>query len=204
MILYEKDFLPVFINDDNIEYTYYPCEGVIAVGEIKSTLNAESMKDSLLKLEKIKTMKRNYVDNHIFKYYLFNATVYGDDSEIFDPEKKCFDNIFTFIFCKDNVMSVDTQLELLIEKYRQNMMLGVDRIYSLNKMVISKAYLSQEEDLFFSNKGCNSYCSIKDENEPFNVLIDQLSLFIRNGRTQQFKLRNYYKLNEMHIDKIVK
>ena len=98
-------------------------------------------------------------------------------------------------------MSVDTQLKLLIEKYRQNMVLGVDRIYSLNKMVISKVNLSQEGDLFFSNKGCDNYCSIKDENEPFNVLIDQLSFFVREGRTQQFDLRDYYKLNELHIEK---
>ena len=202
-ILYEKDLIPVFINNENAEYSYYPCEGVIAVGEIKSTLNKESMNDSLFKLEKIKMMKRHYVDNHDFRHYLFNGTIVGDDSGIFDPENKCFDNIFTFIFCKDNVMDIDTQLKMLIEKYRQNMMLGVNRVYSLNKQVISKVYLSIDEKTFFSNKKCNGYCSIKNENEPFNMLIDELSLFVKDGRTQQFNLRDYYKLNEMHIDKYV-
>lgn len=203
-ILYEKDFVPVFINNDNTEYSYYPCEGVIAVGEIKSTLNSESMKDSLLKLEKIKMMKRHCEDKHDFRHYLFNGTIVGADSEVFDPENKCFDNIFTFIFCRDNVMSVDTQLKVLFGKYRDNMVLGVDRVYSLNKQIISKFYLGNEGNSIFSDKKCNGYCSLKDENEPFNVLIDQLLLFIKYGRTQQFNLRNYYKLNEMHIDKYVK
>lgn len=203
-ILYEKNLIPIFISNDNDEYSYYPCEGVIAVGEIKSTLNKESLNDSLSKLEKLKTMKRHYNDNHNFRHFLLGPTMYGDDSEIFDPENKCFDNIFTFIFCRDNVMSVDTQLNILINGYRENMMLGVNRIYSLNKQIISKAYLGQEENLLFSNKGCNSYCSIKDENAPFNMLIDNLSCFVKYGRTQQFNLNYYYKLNEMHIDKYVK
>ena len=203
-VLYERDFIPIFINNDNAEYSYYPCEGVIAVGEIKSTLNSESMKDSLLKLEKIKMMKRHYEDKHDCRYYLSNVTIEGTDREVFDPENKSFDNIFTFIFCKDNVMSVDTQLSVLFDKYRNNMALGVDRVYSLNKQIISKIYLGNEGNSIFSEKKCNGYCSIRDENEPFNVLIDQLSFFVRKGRTQQFNLRNYYKLNEMHIDKIAK
>lgn len=183
LILYEKNIIPVFVSDDNEEYAYYPCEGVIAVGEIKSILNKAEFESSLVKLERIKKMKRRYIDNHDFRHFLFSGTMVGADSEIFDPANKCFDNIFTFIFCRDNVMSVDTQLNILINGYRENMMLGVNRIYSLNKQIISKAYLGQEENLLFSNKGCNSYCSIKDENEPFNMLIDNLSCFVKYGRT---------------------
>lgn len=203
LILYEKNLIPVFVRNDNTEYSYYPCEGVISVGEIKSTLNNEEFNSSLLKLERIKRMKRYYTDNHDFKPYLYSGTFVGADSEVFDPENKCFDNIFTFIFCRDNVLAVETQLEMLISRYRQRMMLGVNRIYSLNKQIISKAYLSNEGNYLFSDKKCNGYCAIIDENEPFNMLIDNLSIFVKKGRTQQFNLNNYYKLNEMHIDKCV-
>lgn len=203
LILYEKNLIPVFVRDDNIEYSYYPCEGVIAVGEIKSTLNKEEFNSALLKLEKIKQMKRYYADNHVFRPYLFSGEIYGADSEAFDSENKCFDNIFTCIFCRENTMAIETQLEMLISRYRQNMMLGVDRIYSLNKQAISKVYLSEEVCSWFVNKKYNGYCSIKDENESFNMLIDNLSNFVKNGRTQQFNLNSYYKLNEMHIEKCV-
>lgn len=59
IIIYEKDYIPVFVQDENIEYSYYPCEGVIAVGEIKSTLNNEQLADSVNKLKKIKNMLRS-------------------------------------------------------------------------------------------------------------------------------------------------
>lgn len=203
LILYEKNLIPVFVRNDNSEYSYFPCEGVIAVGEIKSTLNTEEFSSSLKKLEKIKIMKRYYTDSLDFKHYLFNGTVHGADSEAFEPENKCFDNIFTFIFCRDNSIAIDTQLEMLISMYRQNMMIGVNRIYSLNKQIISKVYLSIEGSSLFSIKKCNGYCSLKNENEPFNLLIDDLSTFVKSGRTQQFNLKNYYKLNDMHIDKYV-
>jgi hypothetical protein len=40
-IIFEKNLCPVFSINDNPDTTYYSCEGVIAVGEIKSTLNNE-------------------------------------------------------------------------------------------------------------------------------------------------------------------
>lgn len=44
IILYEKNLIPVFVRNENIEYSYFPCEGVIAVGEIKSTLTIDELK----------------------------------------------------------------------------------------------------------------------------------------------------------------
>ena len=41
VILYEKDFCPVYSINRDSSTTYYPCEGVIAVGEIKSKISSE-------------------------------------------------------------------------------------------------------------------------------------------------------------------
>ena len=35
VVLYERDICPVFSVNNTPETTYYPCEGVIAVGEVK-------------------------------------------------------------------------------------------------------------------------------------------------------------------------
>ena len=45
VVLYEKDICPVFSVNNTPDTTYYPCEGVIAVGEIKSTLDKQRLGD---------------------------------------------------------------------------------------------------------------------------------------------------------------
>ena len=58
VVLYEKDICPVFSVNDTPETTYYPCEGVIAVGEIKSSLDRQSLKDAFKKIASVKRLKR--------------------------------------------------------------------------------------------------------------------------------------------------
>lgn len=99
IILYEKDYIPVFVYDGNEDYGYYPCEGVIAVGEIKSTLNQKEFNDSLEKLEKIKELKRFSNDNSLIRHY-FTKFQIGLVGPTFDPKNKMCDSIFTFIFAK--------------------------------------------------------------------------------------------------------
>ena len=45
IVIYEKEFCPVFCVNDNPESSYFPCEGVIAVGEVKSSLNGDELDD---------------------------------------------------------------------------------------------------------------------------------------------------------------
>ena len=61
VILYERDTCPVFrVNYDDPKASYYPCEGVIAVGEIKSTIGKEKLRDSFEKIASVKSLRRNY------------------------------------------------------------------------------------------------------------------------------------------------
>lgn len=63
VILYERDICPVFSINGTPETTYYPCEGVIAVGEVKSSLDRDSLEDSFAKISSVKRLRR-YVVNH--------------------------------------------------------------------------------------------------------------------------------------------
>ena len=201
LIIYEKELIPVFVRDFNEDYSFFPCEGVIAVGEIKSTLNMNELEGAIEKLEKIKHLKRCFVDNHSFRHYLQALSIYGTDCEVFDPENKSFDSIFTFIFCKNNVVNEDTILSLLIERYGNMMENGVDRIYSINKPTISKAYINTNIRTLFSEEKSNSYSVLKTETLPFELLIDELSLFVKRGRTQLFDMKNYFKTKDIYIEK---
>ena len=61
IILYERDICPVFSINKTPQTTYYPCEGVIAVGEIKSSLDYDSLKDAFEKVASAKQARRYMV-----------------------------------------------------------------------------------------------------------------------------------------------
>ncbi len=61
VILYERDICPVFSINRTPQTTYYPCEGVIAVGEIKSSLDRHSLQDAFQKVASVKRLRRHAV-----------------------------------------------------------------------------------------------------------------------------------------------
>ena len=61
LVLYERDICPVFSINNTPDTTYYPCEGVIAVGEVKSTLDRNSLEDAFQKIASVKKLQRYQV-----------------------------------------------------------------------------------------------------------------------------------------------
>ena len=61
IVLYEKGICPVFSINNTPETTYYPCECVLAVGEVKSTLNGDALKDAFLKVNSVKGLTRQVI-----------------------------------------------------------------------------------------------------------------------------------------------
>ena len=60
IVLYERDICPVYRVNDTPEATYYPCEGVVAVGEIKAAIDGPKLNDSFEKIESVKTLRRHW------------------------------------------------------------------------------------------------------------------------------------------------
>ena len=58
VVLYERDICPVFSINETPETTYYPCEGVVAVGEVKSVLDRSSLEDAFEKIASVKRLRR--------------------------------------------------------------------------------------------------------------------------------------------------
>ena len=58
LVLYERDICPVFSINDTPGTTYYPCEGVIAVGQVKSILTKKLLEDEFKKLASVKRLQR--------------------------------------------------------------------------------------------------------------------------------------------------
>ena len=59
IVLYEKDICPVFSINDTPDTTYYPCECVVAVGEVKSALDKASLQDAFSKMSSVKRLRRH-------------------------------------------------------------------------------------------------------------------------------------------------
>lgn len=60
IVLYEKDICPIFSVNDDPQATYFPCESVIAVGEIKSSLGTKELTDAVNKIASVKKIEAVY------------------------------------------------------------------------------------------------------------------------------------------------
>ncbi|MBD8604535.1 hypothetical protein IFT80_17975 [Pseudomonas sp. CFBP 8771] len=100
VILHEKDQCPVFSFSGAPEATYIPCEGVIAVGEIKSTLGTKELRDSVLKIRSIKELRRVSPDPTRFRHFGSSMIIQGAESEAIDPISNRYDQPFCFVLCQ--------------------------------------------------------------------------------------------------------
>ncbi len=60
VVLYERDLCPVFCINNSPETTYYPCEGVMAVGEVKSAIGKSELVDAFQKIRSVKELHRDF------------------------------------------------------------------------------------------------------------------------------------------------
>lgn len=67
VVLYERDICPVFSVNDTPESTYYPCEGVIGVVEVKSSIGSTDLQDSFKKIESVRRLRRYEVHDSLSK-----------------------------------------------------------------------------------------------------------------------------------------
>ena len=58
IVLYEKHLCPVYSINEDPATTYYPCEGVIAVGEVKRRIASTDLEDTFAKITSVKKLRR--------------------------------------------------------------------------------------------------------------------------------------------------
>ena len=85
VVLFESDVCPRFSVNNDPGATYYPCEGVIAVGEIKSTLTKKEVEDSFEKIASVKSLRRRF-DGDRFDFNGRPAYTYRHYGQVRRPE----------------------------------------------------------------------------------------------------------------------
>lgn len=126
VVMYEKDFCPVYSINGDPSTTYYPCEGVIAVGEIKSRLSSEDMEDIFNKTTSVKKLRRyirsptdpssgkkGLLDTFAFRKYCTPVDMVGAKSEAYNQDVNSLDQIFGFAVAG----ALNLSHETICEKY---------------------------------------------------------------------------------------
>lgn len=195
IVIYEKNICPIYSINDTPETTYFPCEGVIAIGEIKSALNNKELKDIFAKVNSVKKLRRYTIPSKSplsdkefvsFRHY-GNLTAFDcTKEEEFNQDTKRTDQIFCFAFCGELNVKPETLLEAFAEelkKYPKNN--SVNLISILNYGLVLFMNRQQNQIRYWYGDDANSiYLTSKRENN-FQFLINRLIEVIRSYRTTQ-------------------
>lgn len=183
VILFEKDICPVFSINDTQETTYYPCEGVIAVGEIKSTLTTEELKKSFKNIASIKSCQRFYPTNEaetLYRNFGSTQTIIG--AEKFDQKENFKNQIYGFILCQKIGLKLDTFLDRyteLVNEYENHLIPNV--LISLEEGVFAYYNKNTQRLSEFKNDSTGVY-NVKNQHGDFQFLLFRLNEFLRVGK----------------------
>ena len=191
IILYEKDFcIKATINNDE-KNSFYNCESVIAVGEIKSTLGTNELTDIVNKFVNLNKLKRfkTQAENGTNRQYLSKM---GLDHNFDNTplERTEYDRIYKFVLCEKLNVSMDSIIKCLKDLTSEK-----DEIF--NTMLDL-----QGKHIMFSNRGkitlspffSTDMFMAKDEDASitFNRFIYHLCHFIREGTTVPLNYSRYF------------
>ena len=188
IVIYERSQAPVFSINDTAEATYFPVEGVAAVGEVKSTLGLDELRDAFEKVSSVKRLRRQSEPEggrsgaaRAFRSYGENNSLIGTTTEDFDQDLKPLDQVFGFILCNRLGASSRTMLSHARELWIHTpAALAPNLLVSLHDGFISP---SRGTELQFSRHDADSAAICTVPAAGFPLLIERLHRMIRHGRT---------------------
>ncbi len=112
VIVYSPHYAPVLRLSE--EQRFFPIESVVAVGEIKSVINGDVLRDAVGKLVRVKEMRLSLSVIEIDDPQVARATGGG----AFDPEWNPWDQVGTFIIGERTAVSQETVTAIVREATR--------------------------------------------------------------------------------------
>lgn len=154
IIIYDENYTPVFEIVQGKRF--FPCESVVAVGEVKSAINSEELEDSFDKIKSVKRLDR-----------FGNPSIVGSGKHIGKLDRQEFrDQIIGFIFTGDSMTAEnlsESYMEQLESRERylwpniycdfNNLNIGYydseNRILTANPMEADGIYANENTDILF-------------------------------------------------------
>ena len=196
IVLYERHLCPEYLINDDPATAYYPCEGVIAVGEIKSRMASPDLEDTFAKIASVKQLRR-YARSSTdglgleatvpFRSYGASTSMHGTKAEEFDQDTKPFDQIFGFALAGSLVL----QPETLCKKYAESAAahgktLSPNLIVTLeDNQVVTPLRIPPDGSwgIGFSAHESDSICCVTRPEGGFQFLLARIYTIYRRGRT---------------------
>lgn len=195
IIIYEKDVCPIFSINDTLESSYYPCESVIAVGEVKSTLNTLDLLDAFAKIESVKSLKRYGNPGTSFRKYCSRVVICGAPSETYDQFNKPLDQIYGFVICEKIGLAIDTFLQKCVEEIKKRpAYLVPNMIVSLHDGVM--VHIDTKKNRICTDSStADALYFVNKQGENFQQLLSSLDLVITGGRSTDVLPFSKYIIN---------
>jgi hypothetical protein len=200
IVIYEN-ISPVFSHSDDPQSTYFPVEGVVACGEIKSTLDAAEIRDSFAKCMSVKKLRRFALETDdglglpptvSFRKYSNTASFAAADVEQFNQDARSFDQVMTFILCERFSASPETTVSNFVDQFREHgRFAGPNIVASLNDGFIL-GYKSQNNSVTRCAIDGDGLIFSRQPSMAFSKLMWMLRLYVRGGRTVSMSAYDRY------------
>ena len=191
IVLYERDICPVYRVNDTPEATYFPCEGVVAVGEIKATIDGSKLDDSFEKIESVKTLRRHWEEfqptvqgEKRYRNYGIAANIAGIRSE-HENEERERDEVFGFVLAGTSRLKPESLVQRYENRARShgagscpNVLATMDGAY-VRPFASDGGERAIPKRSFHTGDGVGYYEGVAS----FRLLIDELYEAYRYGHT---------------------
>lgn len=206
VILYEQALCPVFSINETPETTYYPCEGVIAVGEVKSNVTDRELSDIFGKIRSVKELERyarktksalGGEESVCFREYGDKGAIQGTLEEEFNQIEKPTDQIFGFAVAGSLGLSEATfckKFSDLASKTDDSVSLNL--IAFLDGRVVVPLVSGPKATITLSQQGADGFYIANKGEEAFQFLLSRLYSVYRRGRTVRVSAFDRYITRE--------
>ena len=201
VVLYERHLCPVYSINDDPTATYYPCEGVIAIGEIKSRMASADLEDTFAKIASVKQLRRYAVRSSDaasdeiglqatvpFRPYGSPNSMLGTETEEFNQDSNPFDQVFGFSLAG----SLGVEPKNLCAKYvelaaRTGRILSPNMIVTLNDaQILTPSRIRSDRrnpEITISAHDANAVYGVTRPEGGFQFLLSRIYTVYRRGRT---------------------
>lgn len=194
LILYEESFAMKFVINGDTTNTYYNCESVIAVGEIKSIATMTEIRDAVDKLICVKQLKRQNNNGYTHRRYFSSMTIsdhIGDEIIPYNSDKDPLKQIYTFVLCQSLKADTQSVIDYMKEKCSKDCEY-VNSILSTDGAYISFYDINAEHSKILPSRiGANLAGNLVDNKFAFNHFVDRLVNFIIHATTVPLNYSKY-------------
>lgn len=205
IIIYERDLCPVFLVAEAPDAGYFPCEGVMAVGEVKSSLDNVGLSDIFEKIRSVKKLRRRAEPEQSllgpasvpFRSYGSAISSQGTPDEQFDQSHNERDQIYGFALVGSTALVRDTLLTRVVDLASST--LSEETVNSIVLLDEGVVRFMSASTLLRGVAGADSV-ALATPRSPFRLVLTSLVAATHRGRTvPREKYLSYYAEADQQI-----